>query len=65
MKIEFFASEKNSIAQYSSITLTNTLYILGFPLNIVNGYRLYASRGTLIKQKLYSASKKIIGLLNF
>ena len=41
------------------------LYIPGFLLNIVNGYRLYALGGTLIKQKLYTAFRKVIVLLDF
>jgi hypothetical protein len=65
IKIEFLTSYKDSTAQYSSISLTNTLYIPGFLLNIVSSYRLYALGGTLIKQTLYNASKKVIGLLNF
>ena len=45
--------------------MKDTLYILGFPLNIVSGYKLYLSRGTLIKEKLYIGSKKLLGILNF
>ncbi|KAM7182530.1 hypothetical protein V8F33_014242, partial [Rhypophila sp. PSN 637] len=50
---------------YSTMALSNCLYIPTFPLNIVSGHRLYASGGTLIKQKLFSASRKPLALLNF
>jgi hypothetical protein len=65
VKIEFLTGYRENVAQYSSISLTNTLYIPGFPLNIVSGHRLYASGGTLIKEKLYTASRKVVALLNF
>ncbi|KAM7182544.1 hypothetical protein V8F33_014230, partial [Rhypophila sp. PSN 637] len=50
---------------FKAITLLNYLYIPTFPLNIVSGHRLYTSSGTFIKQKLFSASKKPLALLNF
>ena len=65
MKIDVLASFKEGTAFYNTLTLTKTLYIPGFPLNIVSGHRLYASGGALIKQRLYSAAYKIIALLNF
>ena len=65
MKINVLASFKEGKAFHNTLTLTKTLYILGFPLNIVSRHRLYALRGTLIKQKLYSASSKVIAFLNF
>jgi hypothetical protein len=58
VKIEFLIGYRENVAQYSSISLTNTLYILGFPLNIVSG------RSTLIKEKLYTALRKVVALLN-
>ncbi len=63
--VRFFTNYKEGIAQYSTITLKEVLYIPSFPLNIVSGDRLYASGGTLIKQKLYTASGKVIALLDF
>ena len=65
VKINVLAGFKEGKAFYNTLALTETLYIPGFPLNIVSGHRLYASGGTLIKQKLYSASSKVIALLNF
>ena len=65
VKLEVLAGFKEGKAFYNTLTLTKTLYILGFPLNIISGHRLYASGGTLIKQRLYSAAYKIITLLNF
>lgn len=65
VKIEFLTGYKENTALYSSISLTDTLYIPGFPLNIVSGHRLYTSGGTLIKEKIYTASRKVVGLLNF
>ena len=49
VKIEFFTGYKDGTAQYSAISLRETLYIPGFLLNIVSGDRLYALGGTLIK----------------
>jgi hypothetical protein len=65
VKIEVLAGFKEDKPYFSTITLTETLYIPGFPLNIISGHRLYASGGTLIRQKLYSASRKLIALLDF
>lgn len=65
VRVEFLSSYNEGKPVYSTITLKQTLYIPGFPLNIVSGYRLYLSSGSLIKEKLYTASKKIVALLNF
>ena len=65
MKIDVLAGFKEGIAFYNMLTLNKTLYIPGFLLNIVSGHRLYALGGTLIKQRLYSTSRKIIALLEF
>jgi len=51
--------------QYSTIVLKECLYIPTFPVNIVSSYRFYNSGGMLIKNKLYSAFKKLIALLDF
>ena len=65
VKVNVLAGFKEGRAFYNTLTLTETLYIPGFPLNIVSGHRLYASGGALIKQRLYSAAHKIITLLDF
>jgi len=65
VKIDVLTSSKEGIAFYNTLTLTKTLYIPGFLLNIISRHRLYASGGAFIKQRLYSAAYKIIALLNF
>jgi len=49
VRISFFTGYSNGKAQFAPVTLTEVLYIPGFPLNVVSGDRLYASGGTLIK----------------
>jgi len=51
--------------QYNTIVLKEYLYILTFPVNIVSSYRLYNLGGILIKNKFYSAFRKLITLLDF
>jgi hypothetical protein len=65
VKVNFFTGLSEGKAQFKPITLTETLYIPDFPLNVVSGHRLYASGGTLIKERLYSASRKLIASLDF
>ena len=63
--MEFLSGYNEGKAVYTPITLKQTLYIPGFPLNIVSGHRLYLSGGSLVKEKLYTTSKKVVALLNF
>jgi len=49
VKVEVLAGYKEGTAFYNTLTLTKTLYILGFLLNIVSRHRLYTSGGALIK----------------
>ncbi|KAK4158592.1 hypothetical protein QBC43DRAFT_188930, partial [Cladorrhinum sp. PSN259] len=65
VKVEFLTGFKDNTAVYSSVFLKETLYIPSFPLNIVSGHRLYLSGGTLIKQKAYTGTRKLLGLLDF
>ena len=65
VRVEFLSGYDEGKPVYTTITLKQTLYIPGFPLNIVSGHRLYAAGGTLMKERLYTASKKVVVLLNF
>ena len=65
VKVEVLSGYRDGLALYTTISLTDTLYISGFPLNIISSYKFYTSGGTLIKQKLYLATQKVIILLNF
>ena len=65
VRVEFLSGYNEGKPVYTTITLKQTLYIPGFPLNIVSGHRLYLSGGSLVKEKLYTASKKVVALLNF
>ena len=63
--VEFLTGHHNDKPVFTPLNLVKTLYIPDFPLNIISSYRLYASGGTLIRQKVYGANRKLVGLLDF
>ncbi|KAK4158633.1 hypothetical protein QBC43DRAFT_223854, partial [Cladorrhinum sp. PSN259] len=65
IKVKFLTKYKDNTAIYNNISLKETLYIPSFPLNITSSYKLYLSGGTLIKEKAYTSSRKLLNLLNF
>ena len=65
VRVKFLSGYNEGKPVYTTITLKQTLYILGFLLNIVSGYKLYLSGRSLVKEKLYTTFKKVVVLLNF
>ena len=51
--------------KWGIIELKNALYIPTLDINIISGVKHYAAKGVLIKNQLWSASRKCIGIFNF
>jgi len=65
VKLEPYTGIVRGRPQYSTVVLKECLYVPTFPVNIVSSHRLYNLGGVLIKNKLYSAFRKLIALLDF